>query len=275
MDIKQKNKTSAVIIEKEKKYGFWRFFLLSLYIMILGALGAILADRIIFPRLSQTELFKNSDFFKRAVEHTTIINKTEQVVVPGDFLGQKIFEENKSASIQLRITNYELRILNEEDKSALFYGFAVTQDGIVFCPNFLEESAGVEDTKVSLKNFQGEERDAELIEDKSDELISVFKYSGDRMNIPVLAFADSIKVGEEADIVSQNSVVTAFVKSVSEKQILLNDYPDVKMNGALVLNKEGKIAGMYRVEVKENGQAVSSVIPAGVLKNKIDEVLKN
>lgn len=285
MDIKQKSNNSHIIIEKEKKRGgFWRFFLFSFYVLIIGAIGAMIADRAIFPRMAQSEFFKNWDFLKRAVENTTIINKTEQIVIPGDFLAQKIFEENKNSIIELGIRNYppecthsvragELR--NELDKEKntkkISYGFAVTQDGIIFIPGGL--SVDSDENSFIVKNYQGEEREAELIKEKSDEDIAVIKYSGNSLNISILDFASSVKPGEEAAVITQDSVITAFVKSVSDEIILLNDYPDQNMNGALVLNKEEKIIGMY-ISASADSKFPSYVISANVLKEKINQILK-
>lgn len=284
MDIK-KNNSSAIVVEKEKTYGFWRFFLLSIYIMFIGAFGAVLADRIIFPRLLQMDFFKNYDFLKKTIENTTIINKTEQMIVPGDFLGQKIFEENKSAILEIKqiekigatekkkagkTIDLPIKAADYGYKSIVF-GFAITQDGLLFAPNFANFS-NIENYKIITRNFQGEEREAELLAEKSGDEIIALKYAGERMNAPVLDFADKIKAGEEVAVISQDSVIVAFVKSVSENQILLNDYPDKSMNGALVLNKDRKIIGMYRVI--DDGKISSYVIPANVLKNKVNEILE-
>lgn len=276
MDIKQKSTNSHIIIEKEKKRGgFWRFFLFSFYVLILGAIGAMIADRAIFPRMAQSEFFKNWDFLKRAVENTTIINKTEQIVIPGDFLAQKIFEENKMSVVELgNLEKGKLGESLENNYRKLVYGFAITQDGLIFAPKkVLLDNSEEKESNFIIKNYQGEEREAELIEEKSDEDIAVIKYSGNPLNISILDFANSVKPGEEAAVITQDSVITAFVKSVSNDAIFLNDYPDQNMNGALVLNKDGKIIGMY-ISASEDSKFPSYVISAKALKEKMDEILR-
>lgn len=264
-DIKTPNSLfSEAKIIKKKKNGIFKFIFLSLHILILGAAGSVIAEKAIFPRLVETKFFKNFNFLKGAIERTTIINKTDQIIAPGDFLSQKIFKEGKSAILRIEIEN--------KKSLGFVYGMAVTQDGIVFAPasEALKKS---EIEKITIKNIQDEAAEAEIFEEESDNLIAVIKHSAKQLNAFVLAFADDTKVGEEVAVVSQDSAIAAFVKSVSEDKILLNDYPDPEMNGALVLNKSGEIAGMYAAKEVE-GKIISYAISAKALEGKIGGMLK-
>lgn len=278
-DIKPKSQNNSLAEPQIKRgrLGFLKFIFLSLCIMLLGAFGAVLVDRALFPYLAEMKLFDRYDFLKRAVERTTIINKTEQVVMSGDFAGSKVFEDNKLASIKIFMKNFGNGSGTENTETFFSNGFAATQDGIVFGRGVASLSGLINPQKFSITFGNSSAREFELLKE-SDEDISIFKCSGDqcssdRLDINVLPFEENVKIGEEIFIVSQDSMLSAFIKSKSPNKILLNDYPDANLDGGIGLNKEGKIVGMYRVK-KENGILISYLVPAEMLQNKIEEIFK-
>lgn len=276
--LKSQNILSSEPPIKKRRFRFFRFALISLYIMVLGAFGAVLADRAIFPYLAEMKIFNKYAFLKRTVERTTIINKTEQVVMPADFANSKVFEDNKLSPVKI------LEKKSNENSSAgnfeAFFanGFAVTQDGIIFGGGDAAAFAALASPqKFSIVFGGGGIKEFELAKE-SDSDISIFKCSGgqcsnDRLDINVLPFEEDVKIGEEISIISQDSMLIAFVKSKTSDKIFLNDYPDTSLDGSIALNKKGKITGMYRVK-KENGVLISYLVSATALEQKAEEIFK-
>ncbi|MFH1175299.1 MAG: hypothetical protein V1698_01080 [bacterium] len=239
---------------RPRNRGFFKKLFACFFVMFLGAFGALLVDRAIFPYLAETDFFKDWDFIQKTADRTTIINKTEKIEMPADFLGVKIFEENKAICLEI--------IFEAETGETVFSsGFAFTQDGLLFAglPQNLPEKI----KSIKIKNANGEENSAELAQ-KMDNFLLLRK-NGGSFNMPVLQFEKSLLPGEEVSVITQKASMVAFVKSVSESRILLNDYPDQDFNGSPVLNKNQKIIGIYRTAVEED-KLVSYVIPAEIAR---------
>lgn len=230
-------------MEKKSRYSkISRFLLLSIYILFIGILGAILAEKTIIPRLAKMQWFSKWDLSGDSIEYTTIYNTTERIVDTGDVISIANFEENRQVAIQA-----------VQDPKNPTEGFVITDDGlaVIFAPSL--ES----DTKF-IENYQGEIREFHVV--KSEDNFKIVKCLDGCFNISVLPFCEECKNGEEISVISADAVLSVSVKSIEDDKILISGFPDKTMNGSMALNAKGEIVGMYVAE--EN---YSFIIPTKIL----------
>lgn len=209
--------------------------------IIFGGLTSILADRFLFPYLSSRETFNRYKFLKNAVETTTIINKTEEVVVKDD---ESIFE------ILSKINSGTVAIRNKEDKT-LGTGLILTSDGlIVSLGNLL---SGVD--KENLPNFFAVFNDgskAPIVSADTTERFSVIKV--DKSNLSAVNILNDavIRPGErvvifgrgtdqEKEIVSKG-IVNYYDQSLKIIHTDAKNYP--ALLGAGIFNAKGELVAM-------------------------------
>lgn len=71
------------------------------FIFLLGGLGGIFFERFVLPELASYKVFADHPFFKKTTERTTIINKTEQVVVREDDSVDSIVSQPATAVVNI------------------------------------------------------------------------------------------------------------------------------------------------------------------------------
>lgn len=181
-----------------------KLLLFILLIFVLGGIGGVFFERYFVPRLAAVPFFSESDFFKEASEHTTIINKTEQIVIREDDSVEKIISQPATAVVNIVAlpTNgtgavgdtATLGAAAEEVKTTT--GVLLTNDGLAV--TYSEVPFDTEKTKHSILLFDGSIHGATFVGRDSLTNLSFFRVN-DASNTPAIALAnsDDARVGKK------------------------------------------------------------------------------
>jgi len=262
---------------------------------VIGGIGATFMEHYVFPRLGMYRPFSQSGFFKNFSENTTIITKTEQIVVKEPDSVNKVASQAATSVVSI------VSRLNQSNKKQLptnqitekmGNGFIVTSDGLIatYRDTIIEENATY---KVML--FDGKIQDATL---KGIDTFSNIAYlSIPTTNLSTISFSNArdffsgkkvIAIGKSvenyqnryaAGIISDlNRTYNISGKTIasSEKRegVLDIDFADrSEFLGSPVIDYNGELVGMVGLSTIDN-QVKFFAIPADAIKNSLDRVIR-
>ncbi len=93
--------------------------------MVIGGIGGILIDRVLFPYLAQFRIFSKAKWISEGKNITQLINKTEQVII----------KENEALEDAIQKVWITVGIVLQKDKKGKtlnqFSSFVLTDDGLI------------------------------------------------------------------------------------------------------------------------------------------------
>lgn len=171
------------------------FSLLAIIVLILGGVGGVFFERSLVPRLAATEYFANWDFFKKASEHVTVINKTEQIVIREDDTVERIVSQPATAVVNIvalpgvKGAKGSTAALGAAAETVVTTtGVLLTNDGLVV--TYSELPFDTEKTEYSILLYDGSIHQATFAGRDKLTNLSFFRVS-DASNTPAIAFANS------------------------------------------------------------------------------------
>jgi S1-C subfamily serine protease len=266
-----------------------------LILMIFGGLGGIIADRYFFPYLSATKIFSRYEFLKKGSENTTIINKTEQVVIKEETSISKITSQISSAIVN--IISYpnsdQKNVLNKSGNvSKNGTGTIVTGDGIIMT---YASAINLEDSKYEIMTYDGNVYAATLLGVDSYSNLAFLKVEASNLAVVSFADSDSIKAGEKvvavansfgsysnrysAGLIGYFNAGYNLSKSVLASSEKLEGIYEADFNfqkyfiGGPVVDYNGQVVGITGVVERDNVQSFF-LIPSNKVKVVIDRAIK-
>lgn len=190
---------------QKKQGGKSRFFRIVFFVFLfflVSAISSVVTDKYIFPWIATRHWFENRDFFKKAMENVTVINKTEQITVSES--GDVSSYIEKSASSVVEIVSKQEEGKNESPLiSRSVSGIVVTADGLVAScgEKFFDEKNA--NYKVFLSD--GKSFDAYIAAKDSFSGIVLLKMEN-AQNLPVAEYiaAEDIKIGMKTVFIGRN-----------------------------------------------------------------------
>ncbi len=176
-----------------KKAAFFLF--IAIFVLILGGIGGVLFERSLMPSLAASSFFGQMDFFKKAVEHVTVVNKTEQIVIREDDTVERIVSQPATAVVNIvalpavkdaRGNTASLGAAAET--VATTTGVLITNDGLVV--TYSELPFETEKTRFSILLYDGSIHQASFVGRDTLTNLSFFRVS-DASDTPAIAFANS------------------------------------------------------------------------------------
>lgn len=171
------------------------FSLLALIVLILGGVGGVFFERSLVPRLAATEYFGSLDFFKKAAEHVTVVNKTEQIVIREDDTVERIVSQPATAVVNIvalpgvKGAKGSTAALGAAAETVVTTtGVLLTNDGLVV--TYSELPFDTEKTEYSILLYDGSIHQATFAGRDRLTNLSFFRVS-DASNTPAIAFANS------------------------------------------------------------------------------------
>lgn len=171
------------------------FSLLAIIVLILGGVGGVFFERSLVPRLAATEYFGNWDIFKKAAEHVTVINKTEQIVIREDDTVERIVSQPATAVVNIvalpgvKGAKGSTAALGAAAETVVTTtGVLLTNDGLV--ATYSELPFDTEKTEYSILLYDGSIHQATFAGRDKLTNLSFFRVS-DASNTPAIAFANS------------------------------------------------------------------------------------
>jgi S1-C subfamily serine protease len=271
-------------------YKIARLFFIGFFILIIGGLGGILADRFLFPYLSNHPSLSRYEFLKKTSNGTTIINQTKEI---------KMSEEEILLQAIKKILPAKVSVISETAKSP---GFIFSSDGIILteqkiissAENKISESEKKEKEKfLTIKTQSNETFQGELIEKES--LLGLVLLKIEASNLPVIPLgnSDNLEVGQKLGVVGEeitNVMISRIdqIEEISENEegeisekkeintlIKIDRKLGEEFSGSVLINLRGEVVGMYLAS-KEEGELVNFVIPINEVKEFLNgELLLN
>ena len=266
-------------------------------IILISGFSGIIADRFFFPYLATSSFFSKYEFFKKAAEEVTIINKTEQVFIKEESSINKL--ANQTVPAVVNIISYS------EKKSEHINGTGeiITSDGLIMTyasaiiPNYApNQSFSNNQTGRVFKVITngGNVYDAELLGIDSWSNLAFLKINANNLPIISLGNSDEHNPGEKVIAVGNNNsgyqnklavgLISSFdpVYSVSgealskvEKMegVFLTDFNKEALSpGGLIMDYSGQMIGVIGSAMK-NGSEEYFQIPSNKIKMVLDKVM--
>ena len=228
-------------------------------ILIVGGLSGILASQFLLPYLANTSPFDKISWFKKIKDGTTIINKTEKIVITENEALDKAVSKAENIVVGVisqrteKIIARKKVVLEKPEILASGTGFIVSSDGLVVTSNNLIP----ETAQKILVVFKSKDILAELKKRDINSGLALLKIN--ESNLPVLPFSEQeLRLAERLFLVGakiQNQLIK-FVDLSLVKQLepeLMVDFSSQDINGSPLFNIKGEVIGMNLID--SSGQA--------------------
>lgn len=257
------------------------FFFLLLVVFVVGGLGGVFLDRTILPRLLSHPAFERFEFFKRAVENVTIINRTEEVVIREDDAIERIVAQPATAVVN---------IIFPSSLGLQRTGVLLTNDGLIatFAPDLTDPSTP------TVLLYDGTSQEATLV--GKDTLSGLVFYRMAGRNTPAIALAnsDDSRVGRRLIAIGnseaeyQNRLAVGVLghknrtfnlsgKTVASSEkwegVFEMDMPQAReFVGGAVIGYNGEMVGMVGKVTLDNTEKYF-LLPANAVREAFDRLL--
>jgi S1-C subfamily serine protease len=263
-------------------------------IAIVGGIGSVAIEHYIIPKFADSRLFSRFAFLNKATENTTIINKTEQVVVREDDSVEKIASQSATAVVKIVSiaddTIAKITPVQTETTPSFLVGSGVlvTNDGLIvtYRRAIMEKNA-----HYTVMLFNDTTYTADVVGIDNFTNLAYLKIKA--TNLPAIAFSNSNDVRSGKKLIAiatsaqgyQNQFSTALLNNIdktfnlSEKTVASSEKLEGVFTmdflnqqeyiGAPVINYNGEMVGLVAVTELDSRKQYF-VIPANVVKSSLD-----
>lgn len=243
-------------------------FVLMMVLIVSGGLGFFIIDIYLLPKLINSPYFGKSPLVQRAGEKTTIINKTEQVVIREDDSVEKVASQSATATVSIisvaknsvqegassvpSATAKPLRKVapaSTKEVARPFElkqvlngaGVLVTNDGFIVT---YRDAIYEKDADYTVTLFNGQNYPAQLI--GIDNFTNLAYLKIDTQNVPAISFAnsDDMRAGKKLIVLSN---ADEDYKSRFSSALLSNVNKTFNLSGKTVASSE-KLEGVFEVD---------------------------
>lgn len=228
---------------------------LFILIILVGGLAGILASQFLMPYLAHTSPFEKISWLKKAGNGgTTIINKTEQLIIEDSQASEKAIEKINPSVVGI-MTSAKLLAGKTKKPGQPIYGtgFIITGDGMILAPNSAAPQ-GNYDYFISRDN---QSVLAEVV--KRDEKEGMVLLKIKETNLPVVSFGrtENLRLGQEIILVGVDSSVSSLLRNIKKGVIeKIKEgifYSSIEkagqnLNGAPFINISGEVIGLSQID---------------------------
>ncbi len=220
-----------------------------LIILIIGGLGGILADYFILPYLADFPLFASMEFIQRAKNGTTIVNRTEEIIII----------ENTAIEEAIRRINRCLVVVNGRGS-----GIIITNDGLILTASDL-----VAGEECSISFSDNSSLSGKVI--RRDNNLALIRVEANNLPVVALAGLDSLNLGQRIILIGaridkefSKFVNIGTIRSISPEILTVNlEEKNSSANGGPLINIKGEVIGLNMV----NKNGLIRTIPADTLSD--------
>lgn len=261
--------------------------MLAALFFIMAGFSSVVADNYLLPKLSAVKFFSGLEFFQRAGENMTVIERTEKVIIKEEDSINEIASQAATAVVNI------ISISETEKRSQNGTGVIVTSDGLVatYRDAILEGKV-----KYKVLIFNGKSYDASFL--GADNLTNLAFLKVGASNLPVISFAnsDDFRPGKKLIAIGnsfgeyQNRFASGLLSNIdktfnlsgktvssSEKWegVLETDFNNqAEYVGGPVINYNGELAGITGAVVLNNKEKYFQ-IPSNVVKKSMELAIEN
>ncbi len=233
-------------------------------ILIIGGLGGILADQFFLPYLATVSPFSKIGFIRQASDGTTIINKTEKIIITENIALEQAVD--KMSPCLVAVQAYQGKKLINQGT-----GLIVTSDGLVVTASDLIPI----EANQYLVFRDSRSLTAQIVERDLENNLALVKI--EETNLPVVSLTDleDLHLGQRVILVGVSGAEDNFsrfvnlgiIRSITKEILKINLTEENSLaNGGPLVNVEGEVIGLNLVDQK----GLIKTIPA----NKIKELLQ-
>jgi len=256
----------------------FKWFAKLFLIMLMGAIGGILAEQIVLPKLANSSFVEKVSWLRRIVKDKVIINnninKVEKITISENKAIENLVDRTKMVVVGV-ISKKIQKSGGIEQLMTRGTGFVLTADGIIITANNNVPSSKIPDSIRYYVLKDEKNIPAEII--KRDVVNNLALLKIDDTNLPVLSLGnfEEVRLGQaivligteiKDDIISNKFINLTTVRSIDQGMPVLNlKQESVSLNGGILVNINGEIVGLSLIDSFNNIKAVSV--------NKIRELL--
>lgn len=228
---------------------FIRLLVITIFIFLIGGAGAVFFDFYALPRLSTNPAFSKYEFFKKATENVTVINKTEQVTVKEEDSVNKVAAQAAASVVNIiSISTGKNTPQNEQGT-----GIIITSDGLVatYRDALIENNA---DYKVLASN--GSNYDAQLL--GIDGFTNLAYLKIDASNLPAIPISnsDDSYPGKKLIVIGNTS---GEYQNRFSAGILSNTDKTFNLAGKTLSSSE-KLEGVFETDFGDQGEYIGGPV---------------
>lgn len=212
-------------------------------ILIIGGLGGIIADCFIMPYLANISFISGTKFAQKIKSGTTIINKTEEIVITENTAAENAINKINSCLVVVQVSKGNKMVKQGS-------GVIVTNDGLILTANDLV-SSGLYNYQVILSN--GTLLDGKIIRRDISNNLALIKIEANNLSVISLGSLDSLHLGQMIILIgaqiNQNSFYRfaniGTIRGVSDETLAINlDEINISANGGPLINIKGEMIGI-------------------------------
>lgn len=273
--------------------------ILVAFVFVLGGVGGVFFERFVLPELSSVKILQKYSLFKKAGERTTIINKTEQVVIREDDSVERIISQPATAVVNI-VTAFDEHVTPQKKASVVGgrqvetrTGVLLTNDGLMV--TYANEEPKKEGVRYSVLLFDGKNYNVKLVGYDTLTNLAYF-HTEDTITVPAIAFANSddartgkrlIAIGNSfaeyqnrialGALQNKNRTLNLGAQAVSSSEkwegVFEMDISQVKeFVGGPAIGYNGEMVGLVGSYVYNN-ETVGFIIPANAVKSSYERVI--
>lgn len=219
-----------------------------LVILIIGGLGGVLADQFFLPYLAGLSIFSKIGFIQKAKDGTTIINKTEKIIIA----------ENTALEEAIRRVSPSLAVVQVWAKQKVIRegtAFIIFSDGLFITAADLVSGKG--DKYAVIRD--GSQSAAQVIKKDLENNLALLKT--EETNLPVVSLADfeGLALGQRVILMAVKAeknnfyrfVNTGTIRGLKPEEISLNlEEENPLANGGPLIDVKGEVIGLNLINQK-------------------------
>lgn len=209
---------------------------------------SVMFDRSILPRLAVTAPFDTWGFMRHSVETTTVVNKTEQLIVGEDDAVEKIVSQPETTVVNIVVVSGEDKVQKVSTVGNLT-GVLLTNDGLIasYAPTFPLSANGT----FTAILFDGTTMGATFL--GIDRLTNLVFFKIDQGNVPAISIANSEDARVGKKLIALGVASGAYQDHVA-LGVLENIDRSFNLSGKTVASSE-KWEGVFNMSLPLPGEA--------------------
>lgn len=234
-------------------------------IFIIGGLGGVLMDRLFLPYLANFPFFKDIEFIQQARDRTTIINKTEKIIITEN-IGVKEAVGKVSRSLVF-IQAWSNKKLIQEGTGFILFG-----DGLIItAADLLPAKTG---SYLVFLPSESASFSAQLVKSDSENNLALLQIEKDNLPVVSMGSLEELSLGERVILIGLLKDKSEFyqfinigaVRSIKNGVLSVNlSEGNVLANGGPLINIKGEVIGLNLVD----RQGLTKIVSV----NKIKELM--
>ncbi len=244
-----------------KKILKWLF--IALLIFVLGGIGGIFFEKYLVPVLGKSSFFGKYHIFQQMEKNTTIINKTERIVVRDNNLINEVSSNAVSSVVtvfsflddkkSIKKNALSKKISNSKSRGKKGAGVILTNDGVIvtYSDNIFKKDATYE-----VVIFDGSIYEAKLLGVDTFTNLAYLRVEG--VNLPAIPFvnSDDVDLGKKVIVMGHSQGRN----KISLTEGVLSDFKErFNLSGKTVSSSE-KLEGVFDIAFDEDEKYVGGPV---------------